>query len=302
MRSKPIAKPAQLLDQAVVSAAAADSALCADAVGDEFKHGFGVVIQTAHDGGVDGIGNAGAGEIALHLGKVCLAFLAEIIGNFGRSLGDFVILGTLAVEQAHGILFQTRQTGGAELLPVLSEIGAQRFIVFGAAGRAADGIQLQMHAGQAETVKHRLCQTNQLRVGNRRLRAEFLHTELVKFAQSACLRLFVAVAGHKVARLDRKPLVFERVLQHSSRCACGALGTQGHALAALGVEGVHFLLDDVGGLTHAARKQLGVLKHRCAHFAEAVGTAFLAHDIFNELPAVALLGQHVLCTLDFFGN
>ena len=33
---------------------------------------------------------------------------------------------------------------------------------------------------------------------------------------------------------------------------------------------------------------------------KAVGAAFLAHDIFDELPAVALLRQNILCALDFF--
>ena len=153
-----------------------------------------------------------------------------------------------------------------------------------------------------EAVEHRLRQTDDLGVGDGRLGAVFLDAELVELSESARLRFFVAVAGDKVARLDGQPLVVERVLQHGARRAGSALGAQGDAFAALGVEGVHFFLNDVGGLTDAAREQLGVLKHRRADLAEAVGAALLAHDIFNELPAVALLGQHVLGSLDFLGD
>ena len=110
---------AELLDQAVVSAAAANGALSADAVGDELKNGFGVIVQSAHDGGVDGVFNAGAVKVFLHLAEVAFALFAEKIRDPRRALGYLVILGAFAVQQAHGVLFQTRKAGVAKLFFIL---------------------------------------------------------------------------------------------------------------------------------------------------------------------------------------
>ena len=290
---------AQLLNQAVVSAAAADGALCAYAVGDELKDGLGVVVETAHDCGVDGVFNACAAEIFLNLSKVRLALLAEVVGDFGSVLCDCLVLGTFAVEQTHGIFLKTAQAGGAELPAVAAEVVAQRLIVLCAAFGTADGVYLKPYLVKTESVENRLRRADKLRVGNGRLRAVLLKTELVELSESACLRLLVAVAGNEVARLYRQTLVFEVVLKHRSRRARGTFGTQGNALAALCVEGVHLLLNDVGRLTHAAREELCVLKDRRADLLEAVCLRLLAHDALDELPAVALTGQHVLGALDF---
>ena len=290
---------AQLLHQTVVSAAAADGALCADAVGDELKNRLGVIVQTAHDRGVNGEGNTGAVEIFFHFGEVALAVLAEIVGDFRRVLGNLLVLRAFAVEQTHGVLLQTRKAGFAKLLTVTAEIVAQRLIVIRAALGASDGIELQTDLAQSEAVDDRLRGADQLRVRDGRLGAVLLQTELVELSESACLRLLIAVAGHKVARLDRQTFVLEVVLQHRSCGSRGSLGTERHALAALGVEGVHLLLHHVGRLSHAAREQLGVLKDGRADLPEPVSAAFLAHDIFDKLPAEALLGQNVLRTLDF---
>ena len=213
-----------------------------------------------------------------------------------------MILGAFAVEQTHGVFLQTRKAGRAKLILVLAEVVAQRLIVLGATFGAADGIELETDIGKTQPVEHRLRHADHFGVGYRRLCAVFLDTELVELSESARLRLFVTVAGHEVARLYGQALVFERVLQNGARGARGAFGAQGYALAALCVKGVHFLLHHVGGLTHSARKKLGVLEHGGAYLLKAVGAAFLAHYIFNELPAVALLGQHILGSLYLFRN
>ena len=113
---------AQLLNKSVVSSAAANGALGADAVGYKFKHGFCVVVKSANYGRVDCVFNACGVKVLFYLRKVLLALLANIIGNFGRALGNFVILGAFAVQQTHRVFLQTRKAGRAKLLFILRKI------------------------------------------------------------------------------------------------------------------------------------------------------------------------------------
>ena len=113
---------AELLDQSVVTSAAADSALSADAVGDKLKNGLGVVVKSADDFGIYGVLNACAVEVSFNLGKVVFALLAEVVGNLRRVLCKLLILRTFAVEQAHGVLFKTRKTGVTQPVLKLTEI------------------------------------------------------------------------------------------------------------------------------------------------------------------------------------
>ena len=98
---------AKLLNQSVITAAAAYGALCADAVGDELENGFGVVVKTTHDRRVYGIFNACGIEVSLNGFKMLLALLAEVIGNLRRTLGNLRANRGFAVEDSHRVFLKT---------------------------------------------------------------------------------------------------------------------------------------------------------------------------------------------------
>ena len=94
----------------------------------------------------------------------------------------------------------------------------------------------------------------------------------------------------------------ETVLEEGARRACRALGTQGDAVAALRQEGVHLLLDDVGGVADAALKEVGVFKNGGSQLAVAEGARFLAEELLQKLPAVAVAREDVLRAARFLGD
>jgi hypothetical protein len=74
----------------------------------------------------------------------------------------------------------------------------------------------------------------------------------------------------------------------------GALGAQCDAVAALVLEGVHLLLDDVGAFAHAALENTRVLEHRRVDAAEAVLPGDVGGGIAHQAPVGLLGGQDVL--------
>ena len=106
-------------------------------------------------------------------------------------------------------------------------------------------------------------------VGLRAGHAEQFHADLVELALAPFLRTFVAEHGAAIEELEgcllRQPAADER-----ARDTGGAFGTQGDAFAALGLEGVHLLRHDIGGIAQGAREHLGEFEHRRGDLAVAV--------------------------------
>ena len=119
-----------------------------------------------------------------------------------------------------------------------------------------------------------------LRVSGKILCAVALHTELMELPESARLRLFIAIAGGQIIRLDGQGIVVQPMLEECPRRTGCSLGTQGDAVAALGQEGVHLLLHDIGGIADAALKKVGVLEHRRPHFLIAECPCLVAEQLF----------------------
>ena len=81
--------------------------------------------------------------------------------------------------------------------------------------------------------------------------------------------------------------------------AGGAFGAQGDAAVALVKEGVHFLADNIGGLTHTAGKYLSVFKGGQTDLPVAV-QAYRAAQLFLQMqPAAAGFGEDILRALGF---
>ncbi len=76
------------------------------------------------------------------------------------------------------------------------------------------------------------------------------------------------------------------------------LGPQGHRGAALVGKGVHFLLDNVGGLADRAAEQFGLFQNRHADLAIAEGPEDAPGTLFQKLPGFHLSRQDVVHPLD----
>ena len=87
------------------------------------------------------------------------------------------------------------------------------------------------------------------------------------------------------------------MLQHSADRARGSLRPQGDRAPALILKGVHLFLHHIGSFTHAALKELGVLKNRRTDFAKAVNGRLTAQHILYKPPLCRVARQRVLSAL-----
>ena len=98
---------AKILNQSVVTAAAAYCSLCADTVGNKLENGFGVVVKSANYCRVYGVFYACRIEVSLNGFKMLLALLAELVGNLRRTLCNLRANRGFAVEDSHRVFLKT---------------------------------------------------------------------------------------------------------------------------------------------------------------------------------------------------
>ena len=84
---------------------------------------------------------------------------------------------------------------------------------------------------------------------------------------------------------------------HGARRARGSLGLQRDGAVALVGKGVHFLLNDVRRVAHAALKQLRMLEHGRTDFAVSGQMTYAAHRLFDFVPAMTVFRKHILRSL-----
>ena len=114
-----------------------------DVSGDEFENSLGVIIQTADDLRVDAVVDVQGFQIFLQFFKVCAAVVAEIVQNDRSIFGDSGTDRALAVQNPHGVLFQTGLAGFAEFLFFRFEVSFQSLVILRTADRAADGVDVE---------------------------------------------------------------------------------------------------------------------------------------------------------------
>jgi hypothetical protein len=124
----------------------------------------------------------------------------------------------------------------------------------------------------------------------------------MELTKSASLRLLVTVAGCEIAYLLRQRLIEKAVLKESTHSACSTLGTKCDRASALIVEGVHFLLYNVGCVTYTAAEKLGVLKHGCTDFFITEFGCYIEHSLLYVAVFIAVCRQEILRAFDSFGH
>ena len=151
-------RPADLLDQAVVAAAAADRRLRAVLRADELEGRARVVVEPAHEGRDELVGDAVRVEVAANRGEVLAALVAERLADRGRlreHLPHVRRLGGEVVERAQRIAARLVASLLVEVALAGVEPVAQPLDVGRAAVPVADRVQLEPVLGDAEVPQQR---------------------------------------------------------------------------------------------------------------------------------------------------
>ena len=151
MRSMPMPQPtagvrlaAELLEQAVVAAAAADRALRAEAIGDPLEHGQVVVVEAAHQARIDAVGEPGGVEHGAHARRSGASDSAPR-KSISRGAPSTIacIAGFLLSRMRSGLLCRRRRAVLVERVGVLLEVGDQRGAVGAALVGLAEAVDLE---------------------------------------------------------------------------------------------------------------------------------------------------------------
>ena len=194
---------ADLLEESVISPPAAHGALRADGSGRELEHGTVVIVQPTHDTRVNFIAHARQIQAGFHFLKVRFARLAKVVKNLGRVLVDRLAAFLFAVEKAERIFLKTGLTIPAEAPKVGFKKRFKRFVILRAAGRTADGVDVQLHL-KPQLFQKGIRHENGFRVRLRARGAVHFHPEWVEFAKSARLRSFIAERRNDVVHFRRQ--------------------------------------------------------------------------------------------------
>ena len=259
------------------------------------------------------VGHADRVEHRAHGGKVLAAGLVEILADLRQLLDDGLVFRNLAVEHAQRIGLRPALAVGAHLVDDRLERLAQRFVIARAVSRAADGIQLQLPAAQADFVEQCREHLQHFGIARRRLaararRADDLRPDLVELAIASLLRTLAAKLRPDVVELLQRALLVEPVLDVGAHHAGRVLGTKRQRLrflagsAALVLPGEHLLGDDVGFFADAAREQAGVFEDGRAYLVEVVAREDVAHLGLDPVPQIGVGRQKVTGSADGFDH
>jgi hypothetical protein len=119
------------------------------------------------------------------------------------------------------------------------------------------------------------------------------HIELIKLTKTSGLGAFIAEHRADTVKLHEAWLLIQLVLDVGPADASGGLRAQRELFAPLIFEGVHLLLDDVGGLTDGAREQVGRLEDRRFDLRIAIALKDLARHALDKLPLLDLAGEDI---------
>ena len=289
---------AEHFNERVVATAAADRALGAELVRDPLEDRVVVVVEAAHEAGIDHVLDAGGGDELLHAGEEGAAFLTEEVEQTRSSVDELLHLGVLRVENAQRIRVETAAGVLVEHVLIALEVLDQGLAVGLAFRQRAERVELEADIAHAEFLPDAGEHHDHLGVNVRTLHAERLGAELVELAVAAALRTLVT--EHRAAVPEAlRGAVEQAVLVDGAHDGGGAFGTQRELVAVHAVgEGVHLLLHDIGHFADAAGEHLRVFKDRSADFLIAVAFENADGRLLQGLPDGGIGGEHVVHALD----
>ena len=174
------------------------------------------------------------------------------------------------------------------------EIFLQGRVILGPAVGAADGIDVDGQALEAQIAQDAKQGADELRLHHGRLAAKAFHAKLVMLPQASRLGLLIAEnRGVEIIHLAGQGIGEQMILDQRAHSPCRALGLERDAAVSLVLEGVHFLLHDVGGIPHTPQEKLGMLKNGRADLPIARQRGPAPHDALDGLPDMRVLRQHI---------
>ena len=194
-------RTADLFDEAVIAAAAADCALRSERWILDLESGIRIVVEPAHELRVDGVGDPKSCEVGFQSFELLVATLAEIVRDDRRTDSRRFAALFLAVEKSKRILVKS----GLAVFTELALLGFEEFdellSVLRTAVRIADGVQMEIEIFQSELMENLTSHRDDFRIRKRRGRTEDFQTELVEFTVTAGLRTVIAEHGADVEHL-----------------------------------------------------------------------------------------------------
>ncbi len=160
-------RAADLLDEPVVAAAAADAALRAEAVGLELEGGARVVVEAAHQAEVEVRLQTRPLHEPQDRVEVPATVGAQVVDEARRLVEHGAAALDLAVEGAQRIEVEPFEALAAELALSPAQVAAQRVDVGRAAGGVAHAVHVEPHALDAQFREDRRQQRDHLRVDRR---------------------------------------------------------------------------------------------------------------------------------------
>ena len=225
-----------------------------------------------------------------------LALIAQAFLQARCALAQLMTVRIFAVQKTQRIAVEAALAILAQLVEVRLEESLQLFSVLRTTFGAAYGIDFQLQILQAQTLQYLHSQQNDFRIDIRTGYAQSFYTELVELTQTACLRTVITEHRSDVIELRGSVILAQLMLNVSADSTGGVFRTQGNAAVAAVGKGIHFLFNNVGGITDTALEQLCMLKHRSSDFFVAILCANFAHGFFQITPCVNVGRHNILRT------
>ena len=287
-------RAAELLDEAVVAAAAADTGLRAERVARELEDRARVVVEPAHERRVDLVRQVGAVEQRAHGGEVLGVLTGETVEQPRRPGHHVPCPGVVGIERAQRVLVDARADLIGEAVLVRAQVRLQLLAIGGARLRGAERAESQPHVSDAERLQQLGEQQDRLRVDGRVRGSDRLGPDLPELALTPRLRALVAEERRQVPELHRLRQLLHAVLEVGAADRRGPLRAQRQRAAAAVLERVHLLLDDVGRGADPPREQLGRLERGRLDLPIAGRAEDPARGLLDRGAAGRLVGQHVV--------
>src|SRR6478735_927166 len=272
-----------------------------------------VVVHAAHQAVVDGKRDFRGCKKFLHLGKVRAATFIQVVGHTRQLLDDRLVLRHFAVEHAQRIGDRAALAVRAHGVDHVFQRVTQRLQIDWTVIGAADGVQLQAPALNAQTVEQRSQHLQQFGIDGGRFAASggwanHLSTDLVELAVTPFLGTLTAKLGTDVIEaLQARPLpqfVFDISANNTRR----VLGPKGQPLAFFALRaralftGKSLFRDNLALFAHGALKQLQVFDDRRANFLKVVDAEDIADRGLDKVPRFGLRRKQIAGAADGFDH
>ena len=180
-------------------------------------------------------------EARLDLAEVIAALPAQKFDQQGRRGDDLFTAFHLAVEDPQRVRRESPLAILTEAAALSGQVRVDHLAEGRAAGRAAQGIDLELRIGYADAAQEVDEHQDDLGVHARVLRAEQLRVELVELAEPTFLGAFAAEHGTDGVELHHALRRVEAVLEVGPHDRGRRLGTHGQGFIPAVGEGVHLL-------------------------------------------------------------